>query len=83
IPLMARIFAVADAYDAMLSDRPYRRGLAPEEALRRLQQDAGTQFDPLVVDAMVMLAQRENWRHQTAGAAAFRWPPAAFLTLFA
>jgi diguanylate cyclase (GGDEF)-like protein len=83
IPLMARVFAVADAYDAMLSDRPYRRGLAPEEALRRLQQDAGTQFDPLVVEAMVTLAQRDSWRQQTAGAVAFRWPPAAFLTLFA
>jgi diguanylate cyclase (GGDEF)-like protein len=83
IPLMARIFAVADAYDAMLSDRPYRHGLAPAEALRRLQQDAGTQFDPLVVDTMVALTKREAWRHQPASAAAFRWPPAAFLTIFA
>jgi putative two-component system response regulator len=45
IPLGARIAAISDAWDAMVSDRPYRRGLDEEEALRRLRQGAGTQWD--------------------------------------
>lgn len=51
IPLGARVVAVCDAYDAMTSDRPYRRSLAPEEAIAELRRSAGTQFDPRVVDA--------------------------------
>lgn len=53
IPLGARIMAVADAYDAMTSDRPYRKALSQEEALRRLMAGAGTQFDPDVVTAFM------------------------------
>lgn len=49
-PLGARIVHVADAYDAMTSDRPYRRGMRREEALRALIRNAGTQFDPVVVN---------------------------------
>ncbi|MDQ2913929.1 MAG: response regulator [Chloroflexota bacterium] len=45
IPLGARIAAISDAWDAMVSDRPYRRGLDEEEAVRRLRQGAGTQWD--------------------------------------
>jgi putative two-component system response regulator len=45
IPLGARIAAISDAWDAMVSDRPYRRGLDEEEALRRLRQGAGSQWD--------------------------------------
>ncbi|MGH2471855.1 MAG: HD-GYP domain-containing protein [Candidatus Limnocylindria bacterium] len=45
IPLEARIAAISDAWDAMVSDRPYRRGLDEEEALRRLRQGAGSQWD--------------------------------------
>jgi len=52
IPLGARILAVADAYVAMTSDRPYRRAFTPREALRELADKAGTQFDPAVVDAL-------------------------------
>ena len=48
IPLGSRIVSVIDAYDAMISNRCYRKGLAHEEAVRRLLADAGTQFDPLV-----------------------------------
>lgn len=51
IPLLARIVAVADAYEAMTSDRPYRRAKNPEEALREIQDLAGIQFDPRVVEA--------------------------------
>lgn len=53
LSLMTRILCVADAYDAMTSDRPYRQRLPHEEAIRRLQEGAGTQFDPTVVEAMV------------------------------
>ncbi len=49
IPLVARVITVADAFDAMVSDRPYRRGFSAEKALEELQQNAGTQFDPNVV----------------------------------
>jgi len=50
IPLAARILAVADAYDAMTADRPYRKGLSRKEALKRLQIAAGKQFDPDIVE---------------------------------
>jgi len=53
IPFHARILTVADAYDAMTSDRPYRRGYPPEEAVRRLLAGSGKQFDPEVVRAFV------------------------------
>jgi HD-GYP domain-containing protein (c-di-GMP phosphodiesterase class II) len=53
VPLAARIVHVADAYDAMTSDRPYRRGMAAEVAFKILQENAGTQFDPTVVDVFV------------------------------
>jgi len=46
IPKLARILAIADAYSAMLADRPYRKALSQEEALEELQNCAGTQFDP-------------------------------------
>jgi diguanylate cyclase (GGDEF)-like protein len=50
IPIGARIVAVADAYHAMIHDRPYSTALAHEEALRELRENAGTQFDPAVVE---------------------------------
>jgi diguanylate cyclase (GGDEF)-like protein/PAS domain S-box-containing protein len=50
IPLGARIIAVCDAYDAMVSDRPYRASLGSAEALAELNRCAGTQFDPAVVE---------------------------------
>jgi putative nucleotidyltransferase with HDIG domain len=53
IPLGARIFAVADSFDAMTSDRPYRRGRQLDAALAEIQRCAGTQFDPQVVAAFL------------------------------
>jgi putative nucleotidyltransferase with HDIG domain len=53
IPLGARIIGVADAYDAMTSDRPYRAALSPEVALAELRKGAGRQFDPDLVDAFI------------------------------
>ncbi len=58
IPLGARIVAVCDAYDAMVSDRPYRTGMSSEQALEELTRCAGTQFDPAVVDAFVVALAR-------------------------
>lgn len=53
IPVAARVIAVCDAYDAMVTDRPYRRAMAPHEAIAELRRCAGTQFDPAVVDALL------------------------------
>jgi putative two-component system response regulator len=53
IPLAARIVTVADSYDAMTTDRPYRAALRPEEALQRLDDGREEQWDPLVVDIFV------------------------------
>jgi HD-GYP domain-containing protein (c-di-GMP phosphodiesterase class II) len=57
IPIEARVLAVADAYDAMTSDRPYRRALSQVRAISELERCAGTQFDPDVVAVFA-----EAWR---------------------
>ena len=51
IPLGARIIAVADAFDAMTTDRPYRKGMLPRQALEEIVKNTGKQFDPKVVEA--------------------------------
>ena len=55
IPIGSRIVSVADAYEAMVSDRPYRKGMSPESAIQELRRHAGTQFDPEVVALFVEL----------------------------
>jgi putative two-component system response regulator len=55
IPAGARIVAIADAWDAMVSDRPYRAGLDPEEAVRRLREGAGKQWDADMVQIFLAL----------------------------
>jgi HD-GYP domain-containing protein (c-di-GMP phosphodiesterase class II) len=52
IPLAARVFAVADAFDALTSDRPYRRGTRFSRAREEIRAHSGSQFDPTVVDAL-------------------------------
>ncbi|GAB4207374.1 MAG: response regulator [Roseiflexaceae bacterium] len=59
IPIGARIVAIVDAYDAMASDRPYRKALPEEEIVRRLREGSGTQFDPTLLEVFLqLLAQR-------------------------
>lgn len=53
IPFEARVLAVADSFHAMISDRPYRKAIAPRRALEILGAGAGTQWDPIIVGAMV------------------------------
>jgi HD-GYP domain-containing protein (c-di-GMP phosphodiesterase class II) len=52
IPVEARVLAVADAYEAMTADRPYRASIGPDAAEAELRRAAGTQFDPRVVEAL-------------------------------
>jgi HD-GYP domain-containing protein (c-di-GMP phosphodiesterase class II) len=58
ISLHARIVGVADAYDALTSDRPYRKGVPQERAIEVLKENSGTQFDPKVVEAFIKVASR-------------------------
>ena len=60
IPLGARVIAVCDAYDAMVSPRPYRSVVSPEQAVAELDQCAGSQFDPRVVEAFKAVHSRSQ-----------------------
>lgn len=60
IPLSARIIAVADAYDAMGSDRPYRKKLSHNKILKELKEQSGQQFDPEVVKAFISVLERKR-----------------------
>ncbi|HVL23355.1 MAG TPA: HD domain-containing phosphohydrolase, partial [Thermomicrobiales bacterium] len=60
IPLGSRIIGVADAYDAMVSDRPYRKGLPHEVAMHEIARNSGAQFDPAVVVAFERYMGRRN-----------------------
>jgi len=60
IPLGARIIAVADAYDAMTSPRPYRTSLSNEDAIKTLRKGARNQWDLAVVDAFIQTIKRES-----------------------
>jgi HD-GYP domain-containing protein (c-di-GMP phosphodiesterase class II) len=53
IPLDSRILAVADSFDAMTSDRPYRTAMSASQAIEEIKRCAGTQFDPVVVQAFL------------------------------
>ena len=63
IPLGARIVATIDAWDAMMSDRPYRKALTRNQAMSELLKGAGTQFDPKVVDVFLKLEEAE-WKEK-------------------
>lgn len=58
IPLAARIFAVVDVWDALVSDRPYRKGLKPDDVKQKIREDAGKHFDPQVVEIFLQLDEQ-------------------------
>ena len=60
IPLFAAIISIADAFDAMTSNRPYRKALFKEEALRRIERMSGTQFRPELVEIFLELMEKEG-----------------------
>jgi len=60
IPLGARILTVADAYDAMISDRPYRKALTEETAIQELRQGSGSQFDPKIVEVFLEILKTKS-----------------------
>jgi hypothetical protein len=62
IPLAAQIISVADSYDAMTSERPYRIALRPKQALRELRANSSTQFNPVVVEAFIQVVIEERRR---------------------
>ena len=59
IPLGARLFTIADSFDAMISDRPYRKGMTIAEAREEVRRCSGTQFDPLCVAAFDKITDEE------------------------
>jgi putative nucleotidyltransferase with HDIG domain len=68
IPQLARIVAVADAFDAMTSDRPYRKGMAPSVALAEVQKQSGKQFDPQCAAEFVKIeVGSHSWRSASIG----------------
>ena len=58
IPIESRIIAVADAYEAMTSNRPYRKAMSKEKSIKELKRNSGTQFDPIIVKAFVKVIKR-------------------------
>ncbi|MBI4375769.1 MAG: GAF domain-containing protein [Elusimicrobia bacterium] len=68
IPLGARVVAVIDAWDAMTSDRPYRKALGRDIAIAELKKGAGTQFDPKIVSAFLKI-EKDEWDKAHAGQA--------------
>ena len=71
-PLYARIVKVADAYDAMTSDRPYRRGKSHAEAIAVLRSVSGSEMDPLVVEAFALLGDQRKQQAAFAGSQSLR-----------
>lgn len=60
IPLSARIFTIVDVWDALTSDRPYRKAWSHEKALAHIQEQSGTHFDPQVVEKFLALIKEES-----------------------
>lgn len=60
VPLGARVFALADAWDAMTNDRPYRKARPAEAATREIEEGRGTQFDPHLVDPFLALVSQQR-----------------------
>ena len=69
IPLEARVVACCDAFNAMVTDRPYRPALTIDQALAELDNGAGTQFDPVVAKSVAAIIQRDRTEHSPDGEA--------------
>jgi putative two-component system response regulator len=57
IPLLGRIMAIADVYDALISERPYKKAFTHEESVKIITEGSGTQFDPVLVDLFIRVAE--------------------------
>lgn len=62
IPLSARIIAVADVYQALVSDRPYRKAFSKEKAIEIIREESGTHFDPKIVDIFLRILEKHKSR---------------------
>jgi putative two-component system response regulator len=60
IPLQGRLMALVDVYDALISERPYKKAFTPEQAVKIIKESSGTQFDPALVDVFVSVSHRFN-----------------------
>lgn len=60
IPLIASIISVADAYDAMVTDRPYRKALSKDETMRQIQKESGCKFDPYIAGVLLDLCRQNK-----------------------
>ena len=60
IPIAARIFALADSFDAMTSDRPYRKAMPVSDAIAEITRSSGSQFEPDLADAFVELVRERR-----------------------
>jgi HD-GYP domain-containing protein (c-di-GMP phosphodiesterase class II) len=77
IPLPARIIAVADAFCAMVEDRPYAAARTPESAVEELRRCMGTQFDPRVVSASIAALSQQEARPAASSPSASGWTDGA------
>jgi putative two-component system response regulator len=58
IPLEGRLMAIVDVYDALISERPYKKAMSPEKALEIIQQNSGSQFDPALVEIFTTVVSK-------------------------
>lgn len=74
IPLAARIFSLADTLDAILSDRPYRRGRDFKAAVKEIEKGSGSQFDPAIVDIFLSIPEKKWQQVRSQAISLFRLP---------
>ena len=75
IPLTARVLCIADVYDALTSQRSYKKALTHDEAMEIMRRDVGKQFDPNLFGAFESIVRRGSWRNTPAGAMRVIDPP--------
>ncbi len=60
IPIVARVFAIADAYEVMVNDRPYKACMNKKQALNEIKSKSGSQFDPNIADIFIKIMENEE-----------------------